>query len=223
MFVNRSRTGVGGSLAHGRFPPGHVVQLRPAFGTSSELRTRQLVPPTSSVTNSWSLLIAPREDGQCTKTNLVDVSIPLDWKWCHCVEKVVPICTRISRKLAFCLFPTTTSGQNERKRVNPSTIKTSLCTKLDVLALSIVRVVNVRPSTNASRAGSGARTKASSDTRKALVGQPIIWRCLVEPAKDLLAPASEAPVHSVSLCSLRRYGQSHSTKWSWSHCRTLGP
>ena len=47
------------------------------------LRTRQLVPPTSSVTNSWSLLISKRKDGQCTKTNRTDVSIFLEWMWCH--------------------------------------------------------------------------------------------------------------------------------------------
>ena len=35
-----------------------------------------------------SLLIAPRNDGQRTKTNL-SLVLPLDWKWCHWVEKVV--------------------------------------------------------------------------------------------------------------------------------------
>ena len=36
-----------------------------------------------------ALLIVPREDGQCTKNNVPDVSILLDWKWCHWVDKVV--------------------------------------------------------------------------------------------------------------------------------------
>ena len=97
------------------------------------LRTRQLVPPTSSVTNLWSLLIAPREDGQFSKTNLTDVSILLDWKWCHWMENDVSILhTEDNEARVFPFSNTTSSGQIFVS--NPSTFKTSLCTKLDILA-----------------------------------------------------------------------------------------
>ena len=52
------------------------------------LRVRHLVAPTPLVPRSWSLLIAPREDGQCMNTNLTDLLV---WKCCHWMEKVVVI------------------------------------------------------------------------------------------------------------------------------------
>ena len=69
------------SKTGGRFLLGHVVQLSSAFGTSSVANTT--VGTTKPLRSRIrALLSAPQADGQCTKTNLTDVSILLDWKWC---------------------------------------------------------------------------------------------------------------------------------------------
>ena len=67
QVINRSKTGVGGSSTHGRFALGHVVQLRPAFGSS-------VANTTVGGTNLFGhalvvLLTAPREDGKSGKPN----------------------------------------------------------------------------------------------------------------------------------------------------------
>ena len=73
-----AKLGLAGRRRMGAF----LLVMLCSYAQPSELlpmRARQLVPPTSSVTSSWSLLIASQEHGQCTKTNLTDVSILLDW------------------------------------------------------------------------------------------------------------------------------------------------
>ena len=125
-FPNR-RTRLGESAAHGR----SLLPCRPS--ELLPMRTRQLVPPTSSVTQSWSLLVPPRVDGQCTKTSLTDASILLDRKWCRWVEKVVAI-LHLVEALVFPFFPTTSSGQNSQKHGSLPVSKTSLSTKLHIQA-----------------------------------------------------------------------------------------
>ena len=68
VVINPSKTGVGGSSAHGRFFPDHVVQLRPAFGTSSfanatagtaDLLGDKFVAPPHCATRKWTMHTNP--------------------------------------------------------------------------------------------------------------------------------------------------------------------
>ena len=76
------------------------------------LRARQQVPPTSSVTSTCSILIAPRNDGHCTETNLTDVSILLDWLGMPLDGKGRARCADGNKEALVVPFPSTSSGQN---------------------------------------------------------------------------------------------------------------
>ena len=89
---------------------------------------------------SWSLLIVPREDGQCTKTNLTEVSILLDWKWCHWMEKVVSdSADGKQRSFFFSFFLPPVPDRILGKGVSPSVSKTSLSIKLVILAPASIK------------------------------------------------------------------------------------
>ena len=162
--------------------------------------TRQLVPPTSSVTRSWSLLIAPREDN--VRRPIFQMS-PSSWFGSGAIgwRMPWPSCIRETRRPSCFQFRT-------------EIIKTCQSLSLKNVTLNQAR----RPSANASRADSGARTRSSSATR-ALVSNSRVVRNLrttcrepsLEPAETLLASASEAPVDPAPLCSQRCRGQSHSS------------
>ena len=84
-FSIAAKLGLAGRRRVGAF----LLVVLCSYAQPSELLP--LRKPTSSVTISWSLLIEPREDGQRTEANLTDVSILLDWKWCHWINNVVSI------------------------------------------------------------------------------------------------------------------------------------
>ena len=135
--MNRRKAWVGGSLAHGRFPLGHVVvQLRPAFGTSSVANTtvgttnlfgHEFVVPPHCSTRRWTM----HENQPCGCLRLLGLEVvPRDG------EGRVIVHTEDKEARVF-LFRTTSSGQHVRKRVNHPT--RVLLTKYWTRHLSIER------------------------------------------------------------------------------------
>ena len=49
-----------------------------------------LVRPDAATSSHWSVLVAPQELGQVTKTNLSDVSVILDFPWLTWMHRLIP-------------------------------------------------------------------------------------------------------------------------------------
>ena len=183
VVINRSKTGLDGSAAHERVPFSYAVRLRPALGASPAARTTAgtadvfgdtfMVHPHCASRRST---LHEKQSSRCLHPLVLE-----DWMWCHWMEKVVAIMQtgdkEGSRVSVF--LPPVPDRMHKSVSVPQSPRRNSLY-EARHCGPSIDRAMNVRPSTNASRAGSDVRTRASSATRKAVFWHPVIWRYLVE-------------------------------------------
>ena len=152
---------------------------------------------TSSVIRSWSFLIAPQEDGECTKTSPPNISILLDGKWCRWIEKVVTfVHTKVKKKGPRVSFFLQTVADQQRYCL------TSLNDHEDPQRVQVARTNQHihRHVKSDRRAGSHVRChgelESCPEPSHHLAPEPSL-----EPSKDLPAP----------FCSLRCRGLPHSS------------
>ena len=223
VVIHRSKTGFGGSTAHGRFLPSHVAESRPAFGTSSvanptigatNLFGHEFVVPPHCATRRWTM--HANQSHRCLHPLGLGMVL-LDGK------RRVHFAHGRQGSYFFLLSPVTDRVFKACQSLNLQNITLRQARHSGP---SIDRAMNVRPLNECKSHGqsrtnqSALRYEKSARLAADYLALPRQTRELIktfvplaepsfEPAQALLAPASEAPVR-IS-CSLQCCGQSHSS------------